>query len=68
MFLDDTAGDHAGQDHDEAQQYEHDAEVEGGHHGLGLVGGLPHHHRLLLQGPGAGHALSLGADDGAVPG
>ena len=68
-FLDDAAGDHGAEDHDEAEDDEHDAQVEGGHHGLWLVWGRPQRSRpglaggqsVLLQGAGAGHALALGA-------
>ena len=69
-FLDDAAGDHWAEDHDEAEDDEHYAQVEGGHHGLGLVRGRPQQpgpslprwgQSVLLQGPGARHALALGA-------
>ena len=65
-FLDDAAGDHRAEDHNEAEQDEHDPQVEGGHHRLGLVRGWPHRlgalrQSVLLQGPCAGHALALGA-------
>ena len=48
IFLDETAGNHAGQNHDEAKEDEDDAKVEGGHHGLGLGWGRPHSDHLLL--------------------
>ena len=71
-FLDDAAWDHRAEDHDEAEDDEHDAQVEGGHHGLGLVRRRPQRPRpglawagrgqsVLLQGPCAGNALPLGA-------
>ena len=58
-FLDDGGGDHAGEDHDEAQEDEDDAEVEGGHHRVRLVRGRPQ--LRLLQRARAGHALPLRA-------
>ena len=68
MFLDNTAWNHAGQDHDEAQEDEDDAQVEGCHHGLRLVGRRRPDHCLLLQCPRAGHTLTLGADDRTTSG